>query len=542
VIASWRGLAVAAAIAIVLAIAVVVDVGHTPTVIDRALVPGFDPGRVTELIWERTGQAPIHVVHAADGWETRMPSRAGPDAVSRVPADPGAIADVLAALRGARWHRRGAPSPAHATLTVVIGAVRHVLGIGEPIAGTEQTWIIADGRGVLVDRWVARALDRDRLALRIKTPLAGIRRARTIAITGNPGEHPTLQLDGFPRQLVKPAHYVIASDIARDLEHALGDITIVRLPDAPGAARGVTITTTDEDVPAGPRSVVSVVLGGSCPGAPELVAVSGTLGDGCIEPLVRSAIDRAIGRLQQPPEAIVERRPVPFEPARVVLADGAALDTAALRIGDAAADQARVAELLAALAAPAEVARLPSTPAVHHVVVGGRAGAAITLDLFAEQTLARHGEPIALRPAPGAFRLLVRPSRELRDVTLWLEEPTTITAVQIDEVRYQRGAVIGDWTRLPVAGAGAGSGPTADTKTVEALVAQLAAPRSLGFLDGELTVIHRVTLTVTPPTGAPTEHVLALGALRASGCPVRLDHEAILLPATVCAQVAALAQ
>jgi hypothetical protein len=95
---------------------------------------------------------------------------------------------------------------------------------------------------------------------------------------------------------------------------------------------------------------------------------------------------------------------------------------------------------------------------------------------------------------------------------------------------------------LPAAGAGARSGPTVDTKALEALVAQLAAPRSLGFVDGELAIVHRVTLTITPPAGAPTEHVLALGAPRASGCPVRLDHEAIVLTSTVCAQIAALAR
>jgi hypothetical protein len=288
--------------------------------------------------------------------------------------------------------------------------------------------------------------------------------------------------------------------------------------------------------------VVRVVLGGSCPGAPELIAVSGTLGDGCIEPTALSAIDRAIGRLQQPPEAVVERRPIPFEPARVVLADGVALDTTALRVGDVPADPARVAELLAALAATAEVARAPATPAVQHLVVTGRAGGTLTVDLFAEHILTRHGEPIALRPAPGAWSLLVRPSRELRDVTPWLEEPTTITSVRIDDIRYQRGAVIGDWTRVPEAGAARPARPIVDAKALEALVAQLAAPRALGFLDGEVTAVHRVTLTITPPAGAPTDHVLALGAPRAAGCPVRADRDTILLPPAVCAQVAALAQ
>jgi hypothetical protein len=542
VIASWRGLGVAAAIAVALAIAVAVDLGRAPDATDRALVPGFDPDRVTELVWERSGQPAIRVARGAGGWDLRAP---GPAQGADIPVDPGAIADVLAALRGARWHRRGDPGPVHATLTVVSGQARHAIGIGEPVAGTEQIWLVDDGRGALVDRWVARALDRDLLALRIKAPLAGIHQAGQIAIAASPAGD-VLRIAGSPRQLTAPVQLVIAAELVGELERALADVVIVRLPDTTGAAHGLAITAGDDPPGGDARAVrvVRVVLGGSCPGAPELVALSGTTGDGCVEPAVAAAVDRAIARLRQAPEAIVERRPVPFEAARVVLADGAALDTAALRIGDAAADQARVAELLAALAAPAEVARLPSTPAVHHVVVGGRAGAAVTLDLFAEQTLARHGEPIALRPAPGAFRLLVRPSRELRDVTLWLEEPTTITAVRIDGTSYQRGAAIGDWTRRPADATGAGPAEVkpADKTTLEALVAILAAPRSLGFVDDPVVITHHVTLAITPPVGLPAERTLALGAPRPAGCPARLAHDTILLPAVVCAQLAALAR
>jgi hypothetical protein len=548
-IASWRGLAVAAALGVVLAILVAIDLGRTPGVVDRALVPGFDPDRATELVWERAGQPAIRVVRAGDGWEVRTPSRADPDAASHVPADPGVIGDVLAALRGARWHRRGEPVPVHTTLAVVAGPTHHVLGIGAPIAGTEQTWIVADGRGVVVDRWVARALDRELFALRIKAPLTGIHRARTILVEGhvdgNGGERVHMRIDGNPRRLDAPGGFVIAAGIAGEIERALGDIAIVRIPDGPSAAHGLTITISDEGSPHGAGSAVTVVLGGSCPGAHDLVAVSGTVGDGCIESAAAAAVDRAIGQLLRPPEAVVERRPIPFEPMRIMLADTVLLDTTAVRVGDHPAEPARVAELLAALAAPAEVVRRPARPAAQHLVVTGRTGAAITLELFAEHVLARPGEPVALRPAPGAWRLLVRPSRELRDPTLWLEEPTTITAVRIDRVRYQRGAILGDWTRQPAGGPGTTSGKApgraVDTKTLEALVGLLAAPRSLGFVDDQVPAVHRVTLTITPPAGDPTEHVLVLGAPRAAGCPARIDRDTILLPAAVCAQVAALA-
>ena len=502
-----------------------IDLGRTPGAVDRALVPGFAPDRVTELVWERAGQPALRVVRAGEGWQLRSPSAAA----AGIPADPSAVSDVLAALRGARWHRRGEPVPVQATLTVVAGAARHVLGLGAPIEGTEQAWLVADGHGVVVDRWATRALDRDPLALRIKAPLAEIRSAQTIVLADDP--HGLLRIDGTPWQLHAPDGFVLAADVATALEQALAAITIVRLPDGPAAAHGLAITSTG-------RAAIHLVLGGSCPGAPDLVAVSGTAGDGCIERAAADGVERAVGRLHQPPAAIVERRPVPFEPQRLVLADAVALDATALRVGDARADPARVAELYAALAAPAEVAALPATPATGHLVVTGHAGAPLTLDLFADHVLARHGEPVALRPAPGAWRLLVRPSRELRDVTLWLEEPTTITAVQIDDVRYQRGAIIGEWTRQPVAP----GGKPVDALTLEALVALLAAPRALGFFDDPFPIVHRVTLVITPPTGAPTEHVLALGAARPAGCPARVERDAILLPAVVCTQVAALAK
>jgi len=551
-IASWRGLAVAALLAVVLAVVVVIDLERTQAPENRALVPGFDPDRVTELVWQRGGQVAIQVAQGVDGWETRAPAPTAPDAAARVPVDAGAVDDVFAALRGARWHRRGEPTPVHATLVIMAGTERHVIGLGEPIAGTEQTWIVEDGRGVVVDRWVARVLDRDLLALRVKAPLANIRRAQTITIERELDRHVELQLDGHPRQLAVGAKFVIAADITGELERVLSEVTIVRLPDRPIAAHGLTITSTttpDEDSPRRVLAVVRLVLGGSCPGAPELVAVSGTAGDGCVERAAVEAIERAIDRLAQPPAAIVERRPIPFEPRRVVLADTTVLDLPALRMGDHPAEPARIAELLAALAAPAEVAALPAQPTTQHLVVTGAGGATITLDLFADHVLGRHGEPIALRPAPGAWDLLVRPSRELRDVTLWLEEPTTITTLRIDEISYQRGAIIGEWARRPPGPGGvqpAGAQPAdaqpADARALEALVGLLAAPRSLGFIDDEFATAHRVTLVVTPPAGAPTEHVLALGARRAAGCPARVDRDTILLPAIVCAQVAALAK
>jgi len=526
-IATGRGLAIAVAIAAVLAVIVAIDAGRggPPRASDRALVPGLDPAGVTELVWERAGRPAIRALRAADRWALRAPAA--------IPADAGAIGDVLAALRGARWHRRGDAPPPYATLTVIDRGVRHVLGLAAPIAGTEQGWIVVDGRGAVVDGWVTRALDRDRLSLQIRRPLAEVGSARSIAIAGAPAGG-DLQIEGAPRRLVRPIALLLAPGAAGGLERALRDVAIVRIPDGPAGTAGASVGPALSITAAGESGAVTLALGAGCPGAPGLVAVTGTAGDGCVDRAAADAVIAAVAALHQPPAAIVEPRPVPIEPSHAVLPDGAAVDTSPPRVAGAAADSTRLAELLAALAAPAEVVRLPAGPPTAHLTVTDRAGAAIALDLFADRVVVRTGEPVALRPAPGAWALLVRPSRALRELTLWVEEPTLITGLVVDGVRYQRGQVIGAWTRLPPG--------RSDAPRIEALVAQLAAPHALGFADGPLAAVHRVTIDVTPPVGAPVRHALELGAARAAGCPARAGGDAVVLPAAICSEVAALAR
>jgi hypothetical protein len=529
VIESWRGLGIAAAIAVVLAVLAIGDIARRAVPVDRALVPGFEPAAATALIWERAGQPAIRVERSASGWELRGEGSGS----TRVPADAGAIGEVLAALRGARWHREGDAPPPHATLTVIAGAAHHVIGIAAAIAGTEQSWLVDDGRGVIVDSWVARALDRDRLSLQIRRPFGDLGAARTIEVSGAIATGSVdLAITGAPRRLVRPHALLLAAAVGDALDRALRDVTIVRRPDsAPGPGRlaiGVAAAPSQPEVRA--------ALAGDCPGDRQLVAVTGSFGDGCIERAVASAIQAAIAQLAQPPAAIVEARPLPVAPRQIVLADGATLATSPPRIGDAPADASRVFELVAALAAPAEVVRLPTAPPIGHLVATDGNGSATTLDLFGDRVLARHGEPVALRLPPGAWRLVTRPSRELRDLTLWLEEPTTITAVDIDGVAYQRGQVIGAWTRRT------GAGSAADAARLEALVAQLAAPHATGFADGGFVPVHHLVIDVTPPAGGPVRHVLELGPPRPTGCPARAGGDPVLLPAALCAAVAALSR
>ena len=75
------------------------------------------------------------------------------------------------ALRGARWHRRAERARAgaiHATLFVDGLDV----SFGQPLEGVDQAWLVVDGHALLVDGWVARALEPQTLALIDREPFA----------------------------------------------------------------------------------------------------------------------------------------------------------------------------------------------------------------------------------------------------------------------------------------------------------------------------------------------------------------------------------
>ncbi|MGE3548024.1 MAG: hypothetical protein AB7L28_29135, partial [Kofleriaceae bacterium] len=153
-ISTLRGLIIAAGLAVVLAaIAMFARVARS-TPPDRALVPGFADDAVTELRWQRPGDPELAIVRDGDIWRWKPPSTAR--------ANPQVVSDVLGALRGAQWHRRAPAAQAgqlRSQLTIVTGRATRTLGIGAPLAATEQVWLVDGPHAVLVDRWVARALD-----------------------------------------------------------------------------------------------------------------------------------------------------------------------------------------------------------------------------------------------------------------------------------------------------------------------------------------------------------------------------------------------
>lgn len=517
-ISTRLGVAIATAIAVVLAVLVVLTGGGSGAAVDRTLVPGFASDEVVALAWRGEAGA-VRVVRdptSTTGW-TIDPRGA---------AHGGRIEDAFAALRGAKWQRRRAGAPPGgaapvATLTVERRA-------GEPLVvvvhrapdADEQRWLSIGDRALLVDAWIARALAPAPVALRVGEPLAGAPSASELRV---PIGDRRFALRGTPRRIVEPFPLWLDPTIAHQLERALSALSVVALPDGAVAPGGAAITVDQ----------LAATVGGPCPGHPELLAIDGTYGPGCIEPRAWDAARAAIDALARPPAQIVERRPVPIDPARIQLADRGVLDlTAGARIGDREADPARAAELVLALAAPAEPVALPTSPPIGALEVTDRGGQAIAIDLYAGGdaggVVARRGEPVALKIGQGAWALLTRPSSELADPTPWREEPTTISQLELGGTRYTRGEVLGEWTR---------SGPGRDDPAAVDQLARLLAQPHATRRPRAVAARRTITVHVAPVGGAAQVHTVALGAPDAAGCPAVIDGAPLELDAQVCALV-----
>src|SRR4029079_1709338 len=103
----------------------------------------------------------IRITRAGTQWRWQQPPGL---------ADPTTIDAVLTALRGGRWHRR-AEAKVAGTPRARLAVDGTLLGIGAPLAGTEQTWLVRGDDALLVDTWVANAFAPEPLALRLRHPL-----------------------------------------------------------------------------------------------------------------------------------------------------------------------------------------------------------------------------------------------------------------------------------------------------------------------------------------------------------------------------------
>jgi hypothetical protein len=493
-IASRRGLWSLAAIAAVLAIWVVADLASSTAPVGRALIPGFDPAHTKQLAWPD-----ITATRTPTGWSA-----------GAVLLDADAVGDVLRTLEAARWHRREPASMAGAIRrTLAIDGAR--IGIATPLAGTDQVWLVRDGDALLVDGWVARALDRTPLDLRVRHPLAMAARAEQLAIST--GAH-TVVLRGTPRRY-ENGDIASAPDV-HAIEQQLADLEVGAIP---AAVTGAKTGEVHADA-------VALKVHAACAGHPDLVEVTGTYGDGCIRADAWRALARAVDdRLGE--HRAIDPRPVPVDPTTATLADGTVITFGPPpRAGDRDADADRVGELRAALTAPAALATSPATPAATIAVVD-RAGAHWDVELLPGGLVRRVADHAVLRPAHAD--VLARPGTAYLDPTRWSEDRFAVSEIALDGVTYARGAVVGEWTRTP-------PGALAPDK-LEALAAALATVRA-PVVEHAGKPVHHVTVKLAPPVGAPATHELAISA----SCDGAVDGQPVAFDPALCAAVRAVAR
>jgi hypothetical protein len=503
VIATRRGLAVLAALAVALLLAALLAGPRQHGPVDRSLVPGIAADQVTELVFARGGVA-IRIARSGGTWRWQDPPGL---------AEPAAIDAALTALRGGRWHRR-ADAAVAGTPRAQLTVEGTTLGIGRELPGTGQTWLVRGRDALLVDSWIASALAPEPLALRLRHPLACAAAAST-PITASTAAG-TLRIEGAR---IVPRGLWLDDQWLASLADACAAVEIVALGPGQRTAAGLHVAATGE-----------LTEVGTCEGGRILVDTSA--GAGCVERAVLDRLRALVDHAIREPDDAIERRPLPFDPIALTLQDAKRLELSGTpRIDLDDADPARVRELVAALRAKGTVVPRPKTDPRVTIQATARDGTRVTLDLY-DHVIARATEPSAIQIAPEAWATIVRPTATLRDPTLWREDPTTISSLTLDGVTYARGAVLGEWTRTPAG--------KVDPALVDALVESLAIVRAPAGA-APTSIAHRLAVTITPPAGPPLAHALELAAPGEAGCAARVDGAPVVLPLPLCTAVLALA-
>ncbi len=496
-IASLRGLAILAAIAVILA--VVARAGAPATVtLDHTLVGSFDLSRVTSIRFRHEGQPDVQIARKPDGrtWEN----------ADHTPVDPATIDALFTALRGARWQRQEVARvawPYRGDLRLESDRGALVLAQGRTLDETGQTWIHigASDRVLLVDSWVAHALFPAPLELRIRHPFAGA--AAATKITSKP-----IELVGT--RLIAPRGLWVDPSVVGQLTSALAALELVAVPAEvpPAAVRELSYD--------GPQAN-TLALVGSCPD--HQVLLRATTGPGCYDDAAWHAVDLVLTALDAASDELSDRRPLPIAPASLTFGTGPTLMLGSPpRLGDTDADPSRIAELLTALTTAGELVPRPPGAPTSSLTARDAAGTEVILDVFAPAKLvARRGEAIAIRPRPESWAILMRPASALRDPIRWREDATTIRSITVGQATYTRGAVLGEWTRTPAGSA------APDGALVDALASALATVRAPDAPDDRQPTPLAVEVTFAPPAGTPTTHELRLGAPTAGGCAAVID-------------------
>jgi hypothetical protein len=491
-----RGLVILAAIALLLAIGLVTS-RRREVVVDRTVLPKFDPATVRMLTWKPND---LTLERSGQGWH--QPG-------SEMPIVARAVDDVLSSLRSARWHRRADKSLAgalHRTLLVT----GHEIEVHDPLLGTEQTWIVVDhGDALLVDTWLAKVLDPDAIAFRDRAPFAAIGNATHITAHGRY----EFDVSGPPW---RTSFELVNPKLVEDLQHALANLEIVA--DASTAPQ-LERTTIELDG-------TSIAMAGSC-GTGEILLV------GAAPPACTTAatdVHAALQRLMSDERDMIDPHVARFAIDEIRFRDGVLAlgnhPTVAINGTTMPADPDRVADLVHSLAMPGAIVERSTTP------IASLGIDRIALEIY-PTSVWRHDEPFAIAITPEQRALFTSSARSFTSSERWTEEPATISQLVLDHVTYRRGAVIGEWSRVPAG--------RFDPQLVEALgfaVAKLHAPSRSAFT----TPVHELDIAFAPPVGPTVTHSLAVGSATADGCPARIDGAAATAPLALCTAIAALAR
>jgi hypothetical protein len=540
-IASRTGLAVLAAIAVALAGVVAWDAWSLGKVRgDGALFPDFESTRIAELRWSG-GPRPVALVSGPRGNPGGPESPVGwmvcldEACAQHLKADAARVDELVAAMRGGRWHRQAPAGTA--------GAIERTLdmrdrdskttsvGLGRSLDGLDQRWLVIEREALLVDGWIARALFPEPLALASRFPLARAHMAETIELPGN------VRVEGHPRRRGK-----LWVDPVRveALERALAALELQALPNRAISARSLV------RLDGGASAVGPAVETDACPKG--MLALWADSGSGCIAPAQWEAVVRSADQLARADAEVADPQLVPIAPQASESLDCAGVRDKAQRCGASIeltdhhelslrgrpqldgqdADPDRVAELMHALRAKGEIVSPPVDAPRATLEIANR-DEICHLEVHGDGVVVRREDAIALKPDPAVFAILARGGEAYRDPTRWVEEPTTITAISVDGTTFHRGAVLGEWIGA------------SDPALVEALVIATATVRARSS-SAPVAVHHRVAVTIAPPAGSPLTHHLELGDITSTGCPGRADGQPVQLPLALCTAVLAVAR
>lgn len=560
--ASLRGLALCT-LALALA-ALWWMLGGAPALPSPRLWSGSAEG-LRELRWQRAG-APEVVLARRDGaWQVQAPVPG--------PAEERRVDELLAALAGARWHRRAEVARAGA-LGVRLWLDGEVLALGQELG--EQQWVVWRGRAWLVDRWVARLLESPE-PLRDRALFPEATGAPILELHGEWGE---LVVQGASE--VSPRRRRLEPSRLRAVRAQLAALEVApdRRPGALGPMRWSV------RLAGGRRGEATLQGGGACPGLPPATAaVSSRLGEVCLGDEALRALTTAIAgavaaeALDPRPlaaaasEVVRLRVAAPGAPPSLVLVrDGGRwraeqVDGAPPRAGgapvvkaegtpeltpdmtpeltDVPVDAQAVARALEELAEPWQVAEPSSAPPLIELVAGHADGSEVVLawGRGRDHVWARRGqEPLALVRRDGADLRLPGWLDELIDRTLWRVEPRAVQALVIDGLRVRRGGVLGEW--IDADGARL---PEASAVLLEALLDELAAPRALRAAAPAAGLVVELELEDPPAraaASAPLVHRLEV-AQKAQRCLAEVppgSRAGLELAPGVCARASAAAR